>query len=66
MLAVPFEAQHHDPELYPDPETFDPWRFSRVRETDEKEIVKHQLVYADSDYVVFGVGKHAWFVLPEP
>ena len=51
----------HDEEHYPNPDVFDPWRFSNIRDEDG-EGVKHQLVATALDYVPFGHGKHAWCV----
>ena len=42
-------------------DTFDPWRWSRMREG-EGEGMKHQLVNTSLDYLPFGHGKHAWCV----
>lgn len=33
ILSSAAQAIHMDPEVYLDPEVFDPWRFSRMRET---------------------------------
>ncbi|KAI0360978.1 cytochrome P450 [Trametes cingulata] len=51
-------ATHHDDDLYPDPDVFDPFRFSRMRERD-REGVKHQFVNTSLDYIAFGHGRHA-------
>ncbi len=32
VIEVPSGAICHDPDVFPDPNTFDPWRFSRLRE----------------------------------
>ena len=50
---------HYDEALYEDAETFDPWRFARMRES-EGESTKHQFVNTSVDYIPFGHGKHAW------
>ena len=42
-------------------DTFDPWRWSRMREG-EGEGMKHQLVNTSLEYLPFGHGKHAWYV----
>ena len=33
VLGMDMHSVQHDPEIYPDPHTYDPFRFSRVRET---------------------------------
>ena len=44
-------------------DVFDPFRFSRMRETGEVEdAVKHQLVNTSVDFITFGHGRHAWCV----
>ncbi|KAI0652467.1 cytochrome P450 [Trametes meyenii] len=49
---------HRDSTIYDDPEVFDPFRFSRMREA-EGESTKHQFVNISTDYIPFGVGRHA-------
>ncbi|EMD42273.1 hypothetical protein CERSUDRAFT_79864 [Gelatoporia subvermispora B] len=48
---------HTDDELYPDAARFDPFRFSRLRESGDT--MKHQYVSTTAEYMVFGHGKHA-------
>lgn len=57
-LAVPFNAVHTDPDTYADPETFDGFRFEKLREQDG-ENNKYQVVSLSADYVLFGYGRHA-------
>jgi len=45
---------------YPDPEQFDPFRFSEIREENEDEATKHQMVATSAENLPFGLGKHAW------
>ena len=52
-------STHMDEEFYEDPEIFNPWRFSDMRQEDG-EGTKHQFVSTSVDYVSFGHGKHAW------
>ena len=52
---------HYDEALYEDAETFDPWRFARMRES-EGESTKHQFVNTSVHYIPFGHGRHAWYV----
>ncbi|KAF5356457.1 hypothetical protein D9758_009516 [Tetrapyrgos nigripes] len=47
-----------DEELYPNRNEFKPFRFSELREKEE-ESMKHQLVTVNSEWMVFGQGKHA-------
>ncbi|KAM6492346.1 Cytochrome P450 [Amanita muscaria] len=57
-IAVPLAPTHIDPEYYTDPETFDGFRFEKMR---DKEGMgnKHQLISLDSSYVLFGGGGRA-------
>jgi cytochrome P450 len=59
-VALPM---HRDSELYPDATTFDGFRFSDIRAETESEALKHQTVSLRPEYLLFGYGKHAWFVL---
>lgn len=54
-------ATHRDEENYDNPNVFDPFRFSKIKE--ESERVKRQFVSTAPDYVPFGHGKYAWYVL---
>ncbi|KAF7345271.1 Cytochrome P450 [Mycena sanguinolenta] len=58
LLAVPVFAEHHDEVNYTNPEVFDPFRFSRMREQDGEEN-KHQMVTPTLEYMSFGLGRHA-------
>jgi cytochrome P450 family 6 len=40
LAAIPILALHHDPKYYPDPERFDPERFS-----EEEKAKRHHYVY---------------------
>lgn len=51
---------HHDDAKYENPDVFDPFRFSRVREASEEELVKNQFVNTSPDYLSFGHGIQAW------
>ncbi|KAF5368299.1 hypothetical protein D9757_010524 [Collybiopsis confluens] len=73
-VAVPVWAIHHDNastssfhfilsfmtrnEYFPNAETFDGFRFSKMRE-EEGESIKHQMVTPTREYLLFGVGRHA-------
>ncbi|EIN06110.1 cytochrome P450 [Punctularia strigosozonata HHB-11173 SS5] len=56
-LAAPAIATHEDSSNYDDPFTFNPWRFSDLREG--SETAKHQLVNTSPEFLTFGHGKHA-------
>ena len=56
-------STHMDEEHLENPEVFDPWRFSRIREDDNVDgVTKYQLVNTSPEYIAFGHGKHAWYV----
>lgn len=58
-LAAAFLPPQHDPDSYNDPDVFNPWRFSDARER-ENDSVRHVLTSPNSDYLIFGIGRHAW------
>lgn len=54
----------HDPELYPDPETFKPFRFSERREEADQqgllmEKARQTWISVTRQYTAFGTGRHA-------
>lgn len=50
-----------DGQHYEDATVFNPWRFSDMRD-EEGEDTKHHFVSTSPEYIVFGHGKHAWYV----
>ncbi|KAI0640040.1 cytochrome P450 [Trametes polyzona] len=58
LLATSYDI-HHDGSIYENPEVFDPFRFSRMREQSEEQASKHQFVNTSVNYIPFGHGKHA-------
>ena len=64
FISAAMHSMHHDGELYANPDVFNPWRFADLR-TQEGEELKHQLVSTNSDYITFGHGKHAWYVISD-
>ncbi|KAJ6540835.1 cytochrome P450 [Mycena vulgaris] len=65
FLEVAAMETHHDPALYNSPDTFDGFRFSRLRERDEQQLFKQHMVTTGTDYLPFGHGKHAFFAATE-
>ena len=62
LLSCTSMSVHHDAENYTNADVFDPWRFSDMREG-EGEAAKHQMVSTAPEFLAFGHGKHAWYVL---
>ncbi|KIL61610.1 hypothetical protein M378DRAFT_166728 [Amanita muscaria Koide BX008] len=56
-IAVPLAA-HSDSEYYTDADSFDGFRFEKMRNGEGMEN-KHQIVSLDLNYIVFGHGRHA-------
>lgn len=64
FIGAPLLSIQHDEELYPDAETFYPWRYSEKREqSSNSEGMKYQYVSTSPEYLAFGHGRHAWQVL---
>ena len=61
-IVTAFLPAQHDPDFYGDPETFNPWRYSDARER-EGDSVRHALTSPNPDYLIFGIGRHAWCVM---
>ncbi|KAI0076796.1 cytochrome P450 [Panus rudis PR-1116 ss-1] len=59
IIVATASAMHRNEDHYPNPEVFDPFRFSNMREGDVGETTKHQFVSTSTDYIAFGHGKHA-------
>ena len=65
MVVTAADPAHYDDNNYPNAATFDPVRFSRLREG-EGEGTKHQFTHTSPDYVPFGHGRFAWCVSSFP
>ncbi|QDS73163.1 hypothetical protein FKW77_002128 [Venturia effusa] len=52
-------ASAMDPSKWPNPETYDPYRFLKMRQASDEDAGKHQFVTLNKDMVTFGYGKHA-------
>lgn len=44
---------------FPNPETFDPYRFLKMRQQSDEEAGKHQFVTLSKEMLAFGYGRHA-------
>ncbi|KAF6749691.1 cytochrome P450 [Ephemerocybe angulata] len=60
-VATSSAGIHYDPNIYEDPDTFNGFRFSDMREkgSNEYDPLRHQMVSLDSTYLLFGHGRHA-------
>jgi cytochrome P450 len=60
-IATPAYPIQHDPEIYPNPHEFDPFRFARLREEIGAE-AKYHAGNTSTEFLHFGHGQHAWYV----
>lgn len=72
IIGVDVHSVHHDPKLYPEPNTYDAFRFSRPRENFEAkddvdkdaqqslEMKKMGMINTSDIFLPFGHGRHAW------
>ena len=61
-IVAAIRSIHHDEEFYENADTFEPFRFADLREEDG-EALKHQYASTTTEYLPFGLGRHAWYVL---
>ncbi|KIJ26788.1 hypothetical protein M422DRAFT_191786 [Sphaerobolus stellatus SS14] len=58
IMSAASAIPHLNDEVYPDPKTFDPFRFAKIREK-EGQGTSNQFVATNNDYLASGHGKHA-------
>ncbi|KIJ52716.1 hypothetical protein M422DRAFT_156013 [Sphaerobolus stellatus SS14] len=62
VVALAPKPLHLNPEVYSQPEVFDPFRFSKLRQNGKDTLqsdAKHSFTTLTNNYIVFGTGKHA-------
>jgi cytochrome P450 len=62
MIGVAARCVHHDEKFYENANAFEPFRFAEMHEEDSKG-VKYQFVSTAIEYLAFGHGQHAWYVV---
>ena len=65
MLGAPAHPIHYDDAQFPNADVFDPFRFARMREAarDTESAARHQFASSSAEYIPFGHGHLAWWVL---
>jgi cytochrome P450 len=58
QVSVDLRTVHFNPDVYPNPNQFDAFRFSKLRESEDSDI-KHSFTTVGNDFLPFGVGRHA-------
>ncbi|CAL1703343.1 unnamed protein product [Somion occarium] len=57
VVAIAPKVVHYSPEIYDHPEDFDPFRFSKMRQSAGGNESKHAFTALSSDYLLFGTGR---------
>jgi cytochrome P450 len=61
LVAVPACAIHRDEGMFSNPDEFDGFRFSKLRERDGDAVTnRHQVISTSTEQLAFGLGRHAW------
>ena len=62
LIAIPASAAHRDEAKYHDPDTFDGFRFAKLRESEgDTATGRYQTVSITSEILTFGFGRHTWY-----
>lgn len=61
LVGIATRSIHYEDKCYENANVFKPFRFAEISEKNE-EGGKDQFVTTTMDYLVFGHGKHAWYV----
>ena len=59
LLTAPFDAICQDSSVYPNPETFDPWRFYNKRSQSKQEDTRQAFSFTSEEWLQFGLGVQA-------
>ncbi|KAH9972310.1 cytochrome P450 [Lactifluus volemus] len=60
LVGIPLDAVHRDGEIYPNPEEFDGFRFSKLHEEEgDVSVSGYQAVSTSPEQLSFGLGRHA-------
>ncbi|KAH9042739.1 cytochrome P450 [Lactarius pseudohatsudake] len=59
LIAAPTGAINGDGEIFPNPEEFDGFRFTKLREHDGNTAAGRQALYKTAENIIFGYGRHA-------
>lgn len=62
-IISPSHAIHHDESVYPNPNVFDPLRFVKLHLEQPERSFKYQMVAVNPEFLPFGLGKAAWYVI---
>ena len=62
MIGIATRSLHYDEESYKNADTFEPFRFFNMRDSEADEAgAKCQFVSTAIEYLSFGYGRHAWY-----
>jgi cytochrome P450 len=65
MVQAVGNPLHHDPDIYPDPMEFKPFRFYELAEEEKARNASHKydMISPSPEFLAWGLGKHAWYVI---